>query len=94
MTDNERLEEAEADFLEGLSNLHSQVIEANEQAAERLAELSELAPPAPDGLPDPAEAVKRYYDFAAKLLEANRSFTEQIVAAWTPAKPKRKPAAK
>lgn len=90
MTDTEKLQEAESDFLEGLGNLHSQVIEANQQAAERLSELSEWAPPAPEGLPDPSEAVKHYYDFAAKLLEANRAFSEQLVATWVPKQPKPK----
>lgn len=81
----DRLEEAETEVLDGLSSLHQQLIDANERAADQLAELREWGGSAPKAL-DPGAAVQRYYDFAGKLLEANRSFAEQIIAVWYPAK--------
>jgi hypothetical protein len=84
MTVNEQITEAEERILEGITSLHEQLVEANAQAAERLAE---LRLPAPDVEPavEPAAAVAHYYDFAGKLLDANRKFAEQVVTAWYPA---------
>lgn len=86
MTVTDQITEAEERILEGITSLHEQLVEANNQAAERL---RELRLPTPDVEPtiDPGDAVKHYYDFAGKLLEANRKFAEQVVAAWTPAAP-------
>ena len=83
MTVNEQITEAEERILEGITSLHEQLVEANKQAAERL---QELRLPTPDAEPtiDPGDAVKHYYDFAGKLLDANRKFAEQVVATWTP----------
>jgi hypothetical protein len=98
MTVIERMNEAETALFEGLAGLHERVIDVNKSAAEGLVGLRPEAmvlPELPEPVLTPADSVKRYFDFSAKLLEANRSFTEQIVAAWTPAvKPAAKAAAK
>jgi hypothetical protein len=91
MTVIERMNEAETALFQGLAGLHERVIDVNKSAAEGLVGLRPEAMVLPEPVLTPADSVKRYFDFSAKLLEANRSFTEQIVAAWTPAV---KPAAK
>ena len=95
MTVIERMNEAETALFEGLAGLHERVIEVIKSAAEGLEEIRPGSLELPEALLTPAESVKRYFDFSAKLLEANRSFTEQIVSAWAPAtKPVAKAAAK
>lgn len=91
MTMTEQITEVETRILDGLTSIHEQLIEANVQAAERIHELSIPAPDV-DVAIEPAEAVANYYDFAGKILEANRTFAEQLVAAWAPAKPAKKAA--
>ena len=83
-TMTEQLTEAEARILEGLATLHEQLVEVNEQAAERLQQLS-VPTPEVEPLIEPADAIAHYYDFAGKVLEANRKFAEQVVKAWYPA---------
>ena len=80
----EQLTEVEDRFFEGLSDLQTQLIEANTKVADRIHEM-EL--PAPDVEPviAPVDAVARYYDFAGKLMDANRTFVEQIISVWYPA---------
>jgi hypothetical protein len=84
MTMTEQITEAEERILESITALHEQLVEANNQAAERLQELR-VPTPAADLPIKPADAVAHYYDFAGKLLDANRKFAEQVVAAWYPA---------
>ncbi|MDH3680547.1 MAG: hypothetical protein OEV40_11420 [Acidimicrobiia bacterium] len=84
MTVTERIDEVEARFIEGLTTLHERVVDANTQAAERLAALRPGTPATPENVPTATDVVSRYYDFASKVLEANRSFAEQLVAAWEP----------
>jgi hypothetical protein len=83
-TMTKQLTEVEERILDGLTSLQDQLVEANTKAADRLHELSL---PTPDVKPviEPSEAVARYYDFAGKLMDANRKFAEQVVAAWYPA---------
>ncbi len=95
MTVIERMNEAETALFEGLAGLYERVIDVNKNAAEGLVGLRPESIELPEPVMTPAESVKRYFDFSAKLLEANRSFTEQIIAAWTPtAKPAAKTVAK
>lgn len=92
MTANEQITDVEQKLLDGITTLHEQLLEANEQAAERLQEIqfpgAGVEPPI-----KPAEAVAHYYDFAGRLLDANRTFAEKLVATWYPA-PKKEPAPK
>ena len=93
MNVTEQLTEVEDRFFEGLTNLQTQLIEANTKVADRI---HELDIPAPDVEPviAPADAVARYYDFADKLMNANRKFVEQIVSVWYPAPVAKKTVAK
>ena len=88
-TMTEQITEVETRFLDGLTSIHEQLIEANAQAADRVHELSVPTPEVEIAI-EPAEAVAHYFDFTTKLLEANRKFTEQLVATWYPAKPAKK----
>ena len=89
----EQLTEVEDRFFEGLTDLQTQLIEANTKVADRV---HEMDIPAPDVEPviAPADAVARYYDFAGKLMDANRKFVEQIVSVWYPAPVAKKTVAK
>ena len=89
----EQLTEVEDRFFEGLSDLQTQLIEANTKVADRI---QEMEIPSPDVEPviAPADAVARYYDFAGKLMDANRKFVEQMVSVWYPAPVAKKTAAK
>ena len=93
MNVTEQLTEVEDRFVEGLSDLQTQLVEANTKVADRIHEM-EL--PSPDVEPaiDPADAVARYYDFAGKLMDANRKFVEQTVSVWYPAPVAKKTVAK
>ena len=84
MTMTEQITEIEDRFFEGLAAVHEQLIEANAQAASRIQDISEgAAKPVADF--QPVEAIARYYEFTAKVLDANRQLTEQVIAAWYPA---------
>lgn len=41
--------------------------------------------PAMDDLPKPAEMIDGYFDFAAKLADANKAFYKELIEIWTPA---------
>lgn len=79
--------DAEARVLDGLSSLHTQIIDANQQAFNRLTELAENAPKIPSltEMPDAPEAVKRSYEFAGKIFNAQHDFAEQMLTVWYPA---------
>jgi hypothetical protein len=93
MNVTEQLTEVEDRFFEGLSDLQTQLIEANTKVADRI---QEMEIPSPDVEPviAPADAVARYYDFAGKLMDANRKFVEQMVSVWYPAPVAKKTAVK
>ena len=93
MNVTEQLTEVEDRFFEGLSDLQTQLIEANTKVADRI---QEMEIPSPDVEPviAPVDAVARYYDFAGKLMDANRQFVEQMVSVWYPAPVAKKTAVK
>jgi hypothetical protein len=84
MNATETLNDTESKILEGLSGLHTQVIDANKAAFERLTDLREQGPELSE-MPSPAEGVRRYFEFAGKIFDANREFAEQMVSVWAPA---------
>lgn len=88
MNMNEQLTKVEDRFFEGLDDLQTQFVEANTKVADRI---HELDIPTPDVEPviTPTDAVARYYDFAGKLMDANRKFVEQLVSVWYPAPAKK-----
>ena len=77
--------DVEAQVLDGLSNLHTQIIDANQSAYDRFNNVLESVPKMPE-MPDMAgaESVKRSYEFAGKVLTAQRDFVEQMVSVWCP----------
>ena len=89
----EQLTEVEDRFFEGLSDLQTQLIEANTKVADRVHEM-DIPSPDVEQVIVPADAVARYYDFAGKLMDANRKFVEQIVTVWYPAPVAKKTPAK
>ena len=89
----EQLTEVEDRFFEGLSDLQTQLIEANTKVADRIHEM-EIPAPEVEPVIAPADAVARYYDFAGKLMDANRTFVEQLVSVWYPAPAAKKTVAK
>ena len=88
MNMTEQLTKVEERFFEGLTDLQEQLIEANTKAADRIHEI-DLPSPEIEPVIAPADAVARYYDFAGKLMEANRTFVEQLVSVWYPAPAKK-----
>jgi len=89
----EQLTQVEDRFFEGLSDLQTQLIDANTKVADRIHEM-DIPSPDVEQVIVPADAVARYYDFAGKLMDANRKFVEQIVSVWYPAPVAKKPVAK
>jgi hypothetical protein len=77
--------DVEAQVIDGLSNLHTQIIDANQSAYDRFNSLLESVPKMPE-MPHmaSAESVKRSYEFAGKVLTAQRGFVEQMVSVWYP----------
>ena len=77
--------DVEAQVLDVLSNLHTQIIDANRSAYNRFNDLLESLPKTPE-MPHMAgaESVKRSYEFAGKVLTAQRGFVEQMVSVWYP----------
>lgn len=83
MTVIERMDELETRFFESLTTIQGQAVEANAQAAERVGEFRTSAAAPVDALPTPAQLMSRYYDFAAKMLDTNRKFAEQMIGPWS-----------
>lgn len=93
MNMTEQLTKIEDRFFEGLTDLQTQLVEANTKVADRIHEM-EIPAPEVEPVIAPADAVARYYDFAGKLMDANRKFVEQIVSVWYPAPAAKKAAAR
>ena len=92
MTVAEQLTEAQDRMLTGMEAAQDRMIEMNKRMAEAITgampssdrfNMSSL-PGVPDteDLPKPDEMIDRYFDFAAKVAEANRAFYKQMVSAW------------
>jgi hypothetical protein len=88
----EQMSEAQERILKSMESAQEQIIDVNRRAAEamsnRLAEGDRLSVPTLPGsenLPSPDEFIDRYFDFTAKMAEANRSFYKEMVSVWAPA---------
>lgn len=77
-----RIDQAQSTFLDGLTEIQGRVVEANQKVAKNATKLPTV--PTPDGWPTPADSLRRSYDFASKVRDANRAFADQVVAAWYP----------
>ena len=92
-----RIEQAQAQTLDTLVSTQQRVLSANDKFAGAVKDrVPAVKVPLAGLLPTPAEGVKLYFEFAGKLLSANRIFAERAVAAWAetvPAPAKAKAAA-
>jgi hypothetical protein len=99
MTVMEQLSEAQDRVLEDVKTAQARVVEANERFIETAGQwLPKVELPRPESinieLPTREELVASYFDFASRMLEANRTFVEQLFGVWnsaqvTPAKTRR-----
>ncbi|MGI9611698.1 MAG: hypothetical protein ACR2QO_02225, partial [Acidimicrobiales bacterium] len=87
----EQMTEAQERMLRGMETAQEQIIDVNRRVVEamsnRLGEGDRLSVPTLPGsesLPQPDEFIDRYFDFTAKMAEANRSFYKEMVSIWVP----------
>ncbi|XBB69982.1 hypothetical protein ABFU82_11920 [Nocardioides sp. WV_118_6] len=93
----ETLEALQAQALTAIQTGQSATLDAIKRWSEGFAQFTATLPPAPEapavpGVPDdlkaafgePAEILDSVYDFAAKLLELNKEFAHQLLAAGRP----------
>ena len=92
MSVTEQMTEAQDRVLRGVEAAQDQMIEMNRRIAEAMKNalpdgdrFSTPSLPGVDSLPKPDEFIDRYFDFAAKMAEANRAFYKEMVAVWAPA---------
>ena len=88
----EQLTEAQDRLLTGMEAAQERMIEMNKRMADaitgampksdRFAASSLPGMPDAEDLPKPDEMIDRYFDFTAKVAEANRSFYKEMVSAW------------
>ena len=78
--------ELQDQVLDGIRQGQTAFVEAVRSFTEATAPLASQLPDAPESpLPSPAELIAGSFDFAQKLLAAQRQFAEELVAAATPA---------
>jgi hypothetical protein len=85
--------------LEAIVSVQDRVVEAQKEFAAAVANLVPQMPslfPESDrtDLVDPKSLVEQSFDFQARLLEANKSFSLGLIEAWAEAAPERKLAKK
>jgi hypothetical protein len=82
--------------LSDMQSMQERVIDLNKRAIEATSSLPSLdfsSMPAMSWVPDLDEApkadalVSNYFEFAGKMLEANRAFTQQLVGTWVDVTP-------
>ena len=84
MTVMDKVIELQDRVLSDMQNMQTQIVDLNKRAFEATASLPAFE------LPGWAETVVgNGYDFAGKLLAANRDFTEAIVGVWTAERPEK-----
>jgi hypothetical protein len=88
MTVMEQLSEAQDRVLQDVKTAQARVVEANERFIETAGQwLPKVELPRADAvpaveLPKREELVASYFDFASRMLEANRTFVEQLFGVW------------
>jgi len=88
----EQMTEAQERMLTGMEAAQERMIEMNKRMAEAITGVMPKSdrftvsslPGMPDAedLPKPEQMIDRYFDFTAKLAEANRAFYKEMVSAW------------
>lgn len=91
MTVAEKMTETQERMLTGMGEAQGRMLEMNQRMAETVVglmpknEMFKMASlPGMDDMPRPAELVDSYFDFAAKMADANRSFYKEMVSIWAP----------
>ncbi len=95
MTVTELIADSQERMLTELQAGQERIVEANKQMAEAVKGMiptemfdsaSLPAMPGMGELPEPAEMIDGYFDFAAKVSDISRTFYKDMVAVWTPEK--------
>ena len=89
----EQMTETQERILSEVESAQDRMIEMNQRIAEAMTtilpgeryQLRSL--PGMGELPHPKELVDTYFDFAAKMTEANRSFYKEMLEIWAPEQP-------
>lgn len=81
--------QAEKQFLDAVRESQRAIVDAVGAWAKSVESLSEVYPPVPElpEPPPPAQVVDNAFDFAEKLLAAQREFARNLLAAAAPASP-------
>lgn len=83
----DQMTEAQDRMLSGMEAAQTRMIEMNQRIAEALSPMISLGSrfqvPGMDEMPKPEELVDRYFDFTAKMAEANRAYYKELVDIWS-----------
>jgi hypothetical protein len=80
----QQIQKVQSQALETLTATQQRLLDVNVKVAEVVKDrVGAVKVPFAAALPQPAEGIKMYFDFAGKVMAANRSFAERAVAAWT-----------
>ena len=80
----QQIQKVQSQALGTLTSTQERILDVNVKVAEAVKDrVGAVKVPFATALPQPTEGVKMYFDFAAKVMAANRSFAERAVAAWT-----------
>lgn len=98
MTVMDKVIELQDRVLSDMQKMQTQIVDLNKKAFEATASLPAIELPGwvpqVDDAPKPETVVGNGFDFAGKLLAANRDFSEAIVGVWTAERPVEKADAK
>ena len=97
MTVMDKVIELQDRVLSDMQNVQTQIVDLNKRAFEASASLPAFEVPGWAQIEDAPTAetvVGNGFDFAGKLLAANRDFTEAIVGVWTAERPEKAEAEK
>ena len=85
-TINEATRSAQDQFLATVRQSQEAVIDAIAAWAQTVKEITPATPPIPnaEALPKPREVIENAFDFAQKLLDAQRDFAENVLTAASP----------
>jgi hypothetical protein len=88
----DQINESQDRALSDLETAQARLVELNERLAETASRwMPKVELPTVDTdveLPQGQDLVANYFDFAGKVLAANRAFVETLVGVWAPTQPK------
>jgi len=83
----DQMMEAQDRVLSEMETAQSRMIEMNQSMAEALSPMMALGSrfqmPGMEDIPKPEELIDRYFDFASKMAEANRTYYKELVEIWS-----------